>query len=73
MELWQIASLMGGEAENANQRGGEFTSKPTSAGEALIAARVKAAREGREIDSRDMVAPIEEDAMSAFLNQNIPG
>lgn len=73
MELWQIAALMNGKANDASTRTGEFTSRPTSTGESLIAARVQAAREGREIDSRDYVAPIEEDEMSAFLNRNIPG
>lgn len=70
MELWQIAALM---SDGSAPERGEFTSKPTSAGESLIAARVAAAREGREIDSREMVVGISEDDMTAFLEQKIAG
>lgn len=72
MELWQIAALMDdGSAPNTPSGMQGFTSKPTPAGEALIAARVQAAREGREIDSREMVTGISEDEMTAFLEQRI--
>lgn len=72
LELWQIAALMETTDQPSN-RPGEFSSKPTSTGEALIAARVAAAREGREIDSRDMVTGISEEDMTAFLEQKIAG